>query len=297
MSHVPGQGNYLDWAQLTQEFNGNFGSNWDINTLYTRYRNSHNQGGSFSYPGYPGPGNSAMGGVFANQARWFSNASGYPGLRGGNSQTGNGQLAGGGWTQWEYGFVDDGFTYVPFPSGFGPWYVAGNAYYGCYVGSNGYITFGNGSSTYSGISSTNPPYPKIRFFGMDGQYSGVFSVPGWTGYGGANDGLNGFGGAYYGNQGFVIRWEGSTSYGSGVNCICEFTFFDNYNFGFGPYNVVEIKYGPWTGGGTGQVDNGGGTTYSNTWSPSAYNSFLVYTNSNGTGSVGVYSPYYISGGY
>ena len=59
-----------------------------------------------------------------------------------------------------------------------PWSVEylGQTYQNVFYGSNGYITFGAGSTSYSGLSSTNPSLPKIFIFGNDNVLTGL-----WTG--------------------------------------------------------------------------------------------------------------------
>lgn len=50
-----------------------------------------------------------------------------------------------------------------------PWNVSflGTSYGTLYVGTNMYITFGSGSTTYSGLSASNPALPKIALFAAD----------------------------------------------------------------------------------------------------------------------------------
>lgn len=66
--------------------------------------------------------------------------------------------------------VDDNFVTVPLGFTF---YMAGAAYTTAYMGSNTYLTFGSGSSNYSGLSASNPPYPKFAFGAADNSYQRV----------------------------------------------------------------------------------------------------------------------------
>lgn len=74
----------------------------------------------------------------------------------------------------------------------------GLTYSTVYVGSNSYLTFGTGSSNYSGLSGSNPPYPAIQISSGDNSFQRVY-----YGYG------TNAGGAY------VIRYEGN-GYTSGT---------------------------------------------------------------------------------
>lgn len=66
---------------------------------------------------------------------------------------------------------DDGYYSIslPFTFAFGP-----NNYTEAHVGSNGYVTFGAGSVTYSGISVSNPPLPKICIGAGDNSTDNVY---------------------------------------------------------------------------------------------------------------------------
>lgn len=103
--------------------------------------------------------------------------------------------------------------------------LAGTAYSSCFVGSNGYITFGSGASTYS-VSASNPSVPKVLFFGGDRSYSQVLTRAG-TGSGG---------------KFFKIRWEGSADYNSGsTDSFVEVTLFERHPFKAEQY--LEVRYG------------------------------------------------------
>ena len=75
----------------------------------------------------------------------------------------------GGWQSLQNGNVDDNFVNVPIISTT----FFGTARNTAYVGSNAYITFGGGSSSYSGLTTTNPPYDKFMFNAADRSYQRV----------------------------------------------------------------------------------------------------------------------------
>jgi hypothetical protein len=77
-----------------------------------------------------------------------------------------------GWTRIQDDNVDDGFVEVtnwPFT-----FTIDSTGYTSAFVGSNTYITFGNGSSTFSGLSASNPSLRKIHFGAADNSLQRVF---------------------------------------------------------------------------------------------------------------------------
>jgi hypothetical protein len=60
--------------------------------------------------------------------------------------------------------VDDSFYYIrsPFDVPF-----LGSTYRDIFVGTNGYITFASGSTTWSSLGALNPPQPTLFIFGAD----------------------------------------------------------------------------------------------------------------------------------
>ena len=64
------------------------------------------------------------------------------------------------------GGVDDGYFTFVLPQGWNTNFL-GTQYPAFYVGTNGYVTFGSGSSLYSGLSYASPPYPKIMISAGD----------------------------------------------------------------------------------------------------------------------------------
>ena len=77
-----------------------------------------------------------------------------------------------GWTQIYSGTVDDvplEVTGMPFAFKFN-----NVSYTSCWVSPNGYITFGSGSSAYSGLSASNPALPKIYINAMDDSMQKIY---------------------------------------------------------------------------------------------------------------------------
>lgn len=60
--------------------------------------------------------------------------------------------------------------------------ITNSNYTGAYVGSNQYVTFGAGSSSYSSLSATNPPYNKIFICGADNSMQRVTYTNQYTGF-------------------------------------------------------------------------------------------------------------------
>lgn len=67
----------------------------------------------------------------------------------------------------------------------------GVSYTNVYVGSNGYLTFGAGSSVFNSLSASNPAIPGIHINARDGSYQRVYK------------------GSLDGNATYIIRYEGS----------------------------------------------------------------------------------------
>ncbi len=90
------------------------------------------------------------------------------------------------------GSQDDGYWAVPLPFNVT---FCGSTYSTIYVGTNTYITFGSGSSNWSQLNGTNPPFPKIMISCADNSCQRI----------------------YYGAEGtapnrtFRVRWEGTAS--------------------------------------------------------------------------------------
>jgi hypothetical protein len=95
-----------------------------------------------------------------------------------------------------------------------------------YIGSNGYLTFGSGYNTYSGISASTPPAPKIHFGAADNSYQRV---------------------AYYRNSTVgTVRYEGNGSTSGTVGnpgIAVEITFYAPNSLGGTHNQVIEIRTG------------------------------------------------------
>jgi hypothetical protein len=70
------------------------------------------------------------------------------------------------------GDVDDTFFVIPLPTTFN---FLGNNYSNVYLGSNGYITFGSGSSINSSLSFNNPSIPKIHVYVGNRRVTNVYT--------------------------------------------------------------------------------------------------------------------------
>ena len=109
------------------------------------------------------------------------------------------------------GSNDDGYWTLPLP--FAITYL-GTTHTTLYPSTNFYLTFGGGSTVWSGVSITNPALPKIMWCAQDNSVQRI----------------------YYGTEGvapnrrFRIRQEGTSSTGGTVgspSMVCEWTFYEN----------------------------------------------------------------------
>lgn len=125
-----------------------------------------------------------------------------------------------GWTQVYNSNVDDTplqITGMPFTFTFN-----GVGYTSFWVSPNGYITFGSGSSQYTGLGNTNPALPKIFINAMDDSMQKVYVRST------ANT--------------FRVRVEGNTNPGgTGSARVHEVAFFGPS--AFGGYPVIEVRMG------------------------------------------------------
>jgi hypothetical protein len=107
---------------------------------------------------------------------------------------------------------DDGFWTVTLPFNIT---FLNQSYSTVYIGTNTYITFGGGSSTFLQIGSWNPPWPKIMISSGDNL---AFRI--YRGVEGSSP-----------NRTFRIRWEGHNSFQGGdannPDMIYEVTFYEN----------------------------------------------------------------------
>ena len=165
-----------------------------------------------------------------------------------------------GWTSLQNASVDDNFVSAPFLFNF----VFNNiTTTSAKVGSNLYITFVTGSSAYSGLSASNPPYNKIMFNAADRGYQRV---------------------AYISTANYTrIRFEGSSGTSGTLgasNVIYECNFFNSSQTDGVP--KIEFLMGN-------NITIGSGTSgiYSTNalltaWAPAANQSYVFTGNSTGT---------------
>jgi hypothetical protein len=179
------------------------------------------------------------------------------------------------WTGLQNGSVDDGFVTVSLPF---TWTINNTGYTVAYVGSNTYITFGSGSSLYSGLSSSNPVLNKFMLGAADNSYQRVSSISNTAGV-----------------QSYVrIRYEGNGSTGGTVGSpgiVYECTFFNPSNFG--NKNVIEVLVGNHnqTGGQFGVANT---ATYYASGTVAANKSYVFEGNSTGT-TWTIWTDYRVSG--
>jgi hypothetical protein len=167
------------------------------------------------------------------------------------------------WTGVQNSSSDDAFLNIPFQFNF---YINGTAYNSVNVGSNTYLTFGSGSTAYSNLSASNPPFPKIMLGAADNSYQR----------------LSYFSKSYY----TMIRYEGTAATSGTVgspNIVYEITFYPNSVFPTRTtFNHIEVRVGNHSRT-TGTTLIGNASTAYLTWTTAANNSFVLYsTNFNGT---------------
>jgi hypothetical protein len=190
--------------------------------------------------------------------------------------TGAGTYVLSGWTGLQNSSVDDSFVSVPLA--FSTWTINSTAYSTAYVGSNTYITFGSGSTVFSGLSASNPSLNKFMLGAADNSYQRVQYFSKTTG-----------------GQGYTrIRYEG-TAGTSGIvgspNIVYECTFFDPSLFG--GKNVIELLVGSHNRT-TGQFGVANGSAYYASGTIAAFASYVFEGNSTGT-SWTIWTGYNVSG--
>jgi hypothetical protein len=167
-----------------------------------------------------------------------------------------------GWTLIQDGSVDDGSVQT---GNFGfTFTLAGTGYTSCYVGSNGYITFGGGSDEYSGLDAINPNQPKILFAPGDRSFQRVYTQTGTLGS----------------LQYASVRYEGTNSTSGSVgssNIIAEITFFSPIE----SQQWVEIRFGTNAGTVSNFMIASSSTAYA-TATSTANSSWVLVGNSSGT---------------
>lgn len=129
-----------------------------------------------------------------------------------------------GWTRIWNQYSDDNFVETstwPFT-----FTIGSTGYTSAFVAANTYITFGGGSTSYSGLSASNPSLRKIHFGAADNAMQKVYTQAGIV-------------------QGRLvqrIRYEGSSSRSSTAvsSIIAEFTFFEQFTDG---QQLIELRFG------------------------------------------------------
>ena len=165
------------------------------------------------------------------------------------------------------GNVDDTYFTVNLP-----WSVnfLGTSYSRVYVGSNGYITFQTGSSTYSGFSASNPAGPHITIYPADRRLYKLYYAEIGAGTAEAK---------------FVIRVEGVDYSNANITYIYEIHFYRGASY----YDLFFID-APSSGNvGTTGISNG--STYVSTFTTTELSAFRV----NADGTLAVSTPAYSSG--
>lgn len=185
--------------------------------------------------------------------------------------TGGGTYPPPGWTGLQNSSIDDAFISINIPFTF---FIAGSGYTIVSLGSNTYLTFGNGSTAFSGLSASNPALPKFMFGAADNSYQRVSTFVSGSNY-------------------RRFRYEGNGSSSGTVGSpgiVLEITLFnpENYN----GYNVLELLTGVHNRtGGVSLVANSS-TAYA-TYSQSS-NASYVFVGDGGGNSWTIYSNSYVN---
>lgn len=153
-----------------------------------------------------------------------------------------------------------------------PWSInfLGTNYNTLHVGSNGYITFQGGSSTYSGFSASNPPGPHISIYPADRRLYKLYYAQIDAGTATAK---------------FVIRVEGVDYSNGDITHIYEIHFYPNDSY----FDVYFIDTP--SSGNTGTAGISNGSTYVSTFTATELTGLRI--NANGTIDTG--TPTYSSG--
>lgn len=203
-----------------------------INPYHTSFIGSFGRGfGQFDFPGL----------TFGTRAPVFG--------------SGGGAYPPSGWTGLQNASIDDAFVSAPIPS----FALNSTGYTTVFIGSNTYLTFGAGSTNFSGLSASNPNLNKLHLGAADNSYQRV---------------------SYFqsGNDFTRIRYEGNGSTFGTVGSpgiVYEATFFRNGLTGGLP--VVEVLFGNHNKT-TGIAGIYNTTTAYATYSQSANQSYVFYGN-------------------
>lgn len=181
-----------------------------------------------------------------------------------------------GWTSIQDVSVDDGFLSIALPF---TWTFNGTGYTTIYVGSNFYITFGAGSSNYSGLSASNPANDKIMKNAADRSYQRVATFTSGTNF-------------------VRVRFEGGSTTGGtpgSSDVIYEATFFNPTNTGGLP--TVEFLLGNDTtsGSGTSGIYSSSALLTGGTWTPAATTSYVMQGTTSSATAWTISTSYYMAG--
>ena len=184
-----------------------------------------------------------------------------------------------GWTALISVSGDDASTSVALPF---TWTYNGTGRTAFFPNSNFYITFGSGSSQYSGLSASSPALDKIFFAGADNSWQRVSSFTSGTNY-------------------TRLRWEGSAAT-SGTpgspGIVYELTFFNPTLTGSVPWMELLVGVQQRAGGISGLYSTSailtGGSFISANSSVAANQSYVMVGNATGT-SWTVYTGYSVGG--
>lgn len=149
--------------------------------------------------------------------------------------------------------LDDHFTNVVIPFNVN---FLGGTFNRVYIGSNSYATFGGGSTAYSGISASNPPYRGIHISAADNSYQRIYTISETSGLG----------------PSFRVRYEGTASVTGTLgspNMLWELIFYQNSP------GIVDVVMGlnARGAGGVSGVTNG----YIYLYTPPAMTSYRITT--------------------
>jgi hypothetical protein len=155
--------------------------------------------------------------------------------------------------------VDDGSTSVNLSFNFT---INSTNYTSFFIGSNTYITWGGGSSAYSGLSASNPALNKLHLGSADNSYQRVsrLQVSNYS----------------------RVRYEGTANTTGTVGSptiVLEVTIFNPANYG--EQQVIEVLVGNHNRT-AGQAGIATTSTYYTTWTMAVNTSFVLVGNSTGT---------------
>lgn len=184
--------------------------------------------------------------------------------------SGGGAYPPSGWTGLQNASVDDSFVSATIP--FFPF--NNNVYTSVSIGSNTYLTFGGGSTLYSGLSGSTPALNKFHLGAADNSYQRVSTS--------------------YGSNFARIRYEGNGSTSGTVGSpgiVYEATFFNTSLTGGVP--VLEVLFGNHNRT-TGQAGVASASAYFATYTQAANQSYVFVGNDSLGTSWTIYTGYYMA---